>query len=767
MGDPFTGDGIDAVGVNELFDMTPLLGSTEANQFRLATERVVTYDASAAMTNNDLEALPVVSANGPAFLAAPGTSTFRAQTHFTLLSNAFARTDMLMAGKWESVLPLSGIQSVIPPAEFAPRAIVFTDISSDLRCSDAPACVNPLSVAFKPSGQVPVEFQQPLDTQPFEVVAEMGLKNSNNIPLVLHEFGHVIDLFAHAGIINRGTHCTGKPDCAASCDEDTTDEATPLKETFASLAAIWLGHELTAVGQDATNCSYLTAVARGENRSPHNDTCRPDGIPFARLIRDDDPSCPSTFVCDKPSSPGFEFDEETSALIPTGACFEGGVTGGYQVSSMFQPFWEALHGQSCSETPPFLCQPQTELAGSSGDILGGALLYAVRMNSMTYKSFVGDMATYIACNFGDTAYFQFNKIACHHDLRDCDAGVPITCEFCGDNERQVGEACDGADLGGSTCETEGFAGGVLLCNEMCEFDISMCTNTGTEDDSGAPTSGPISESTPTEGFTSGPAPTSGDTIGAMTEQSSTTTVPDDGGCDCRHNTRSVTWPAWLLAGGLLSRRRRPGKPGLAAALGWCLFMLPGAGCSVKDDSSTHDETSAEATSEEPASTTAGETTSSDLPDLRRLYGAFHEAEYTDGIKWEQPPFDEDIMYLTWWSNVVIEADSTLRNEYYYCGGPPEVQEFTWEPDGDGIRVVPPGGEGTSFTWSAAEVSEVSIRPGELCGEVIVVVRATGSDEPFPSQQFVAGHLCTKNVSLTECEFEFTWCDGPPEPPVCE
>jgi hypothetical protein len=38
-----------------------------------------------------------------------------------------------------------------------------------------------------------------------------------------------------------------------------------------------------------------------------------------------------------------------------------------------------------------------------------------------------------------------------------------------------GEQCDGADLGGASCSSLGFAGGTLGCSASCQFDTSACT----------------------------------------------------------------------------------------------------------------------------------------------------------------------------------------------------------------------------------------------------------------------------------------------------
>jgi len=46
---------------------------------------------------------------------------------------------------------------------------------------------------------------------------------------------------------------------------------------------------------------------------------------------------------------------------------------------------------------------------------------------------------------------------------------------CGNGVRESGETCDGADLGGSTCVSLGFTGGLLRCSASCGWDTSGCT----------------------------------------------------------------------------------------------------------------------------------------------------------------------------------------------------------------------------------------------------------------------------------------------------
>lgn len=48
---------------------------------------------------------------------------------------------------------------------------------------------------------------------------------------------------------------------------------------------------------------------------------------------------------------------------------------------------------------------------------------------------------------------------------------------CGDGSIDGDEICDGLDLGGETCVTQGFAGGELVCTGICELDDSGCVET--------------------------------------------------------------------------------------------------------------------------------------------------------------------------------------------------------------------------------------------------------------------------------------------------
>ncbi len=47
--------------------------------------------------------------------------------------------------------------------------------------------------------------------------------------------------------------------------------------------------------------------------------------------------------------------------------------------------------------------------------------------------------------------------------------------ICGNSIKEIGEQCDGGDLGGQNCVSLGYYGGTLSCNSDCTFNTSLCT----------------------------------------------------------------------------------------------------------------------------------------------------------------------------------------------------------------------------------------------------------------------------------------------------
>ncbi len=63
---------------------------------------------------------------------------------------------------------------------------------------------------------------------------------------------------------------------------------------------------------------------------------------------------------------------------------------------------------------------------------------------------------------------------CTYNIASCEAAGQ-----CGDGELQAGtEECDGTQLGGTTCTSLGYYGGTLSCTSQCQFNLSSCVAAG-------------------------------------------------------------------------------------------------------------------------------------------------------------------------------------------------------------------------------------------------------------------------------------------------
>jgi len=69
----------------------------------------------------------------------------------------------------------------------------------------------------------------------------------------------------------------------------------------------------------------------------------------------------------------------------------------------------------------------------------------------------------------------------------------VKISVCGNGVIEGGEDCEGADLGGQTCESLGYGPGTLTCDIACSFDTTQCSPPPTP----TPTPIPTLTSTPT------------------------------------------------------------------------------------------------------------------------------------------------------------------------------------------------------------------------------------------------------------------------------
>lgn len=386
-----------------------------------------------------------------------------------------------------------------------------------------------------------------------------------------HEFGHVIDLFAGAGMTQALVPiCAGT--CALECIEDTTDEAPPLSESIAQLFALtFLLQSFDGVSFDY--CPIVDMVSRNGSNPWTPGSCIPEGEDISVLERTDGCTKPAAY-CDKPEVPGVRrqccFDDEdltdctidipdecpvgesspsgglgtgTARPKPTGLCDTGP---GYQTNSLYQVYWQMLSGQRCEPTAPFGCVSVQWAPGIPPlDATTDALLYALRVNALTYEQLFDAMATYVSCTYGPAAYDDFNAVACAHGIRNCAEPAPMMCQWCGNGVREGTEGCDGTDWLLTRCDDLPlYTGGTLTCDQStCIFDTSQCVMASLDTTDGAMPLDPSSSSM----------------LATETEAAGADGDHDEGGCDCRTGTERE-WLATLLLFSLLGamqRRRNP------------------------------------------------------------------------------------------------------------------------------------------------------------------------------------------------------------------
>ena len=85
----------------------------------------------------------------------------------------------------------------------------------------------------------------------------------------------------------------------------------------------------------------------------------------------------------------------------------------------------------------------------------------------------GEDLNELSCErLGFTAGPVFCTLACTIDVSACENPLVPTC---GNGRKEVGEACDGDDLGLDTCEDHGLLYGALACRPDCTLDLTGCT----------------------------------------------------------------------------------------------------------------------------------------------------------------------------------------------------------------------------------------------------------------------------------------------------
>jgi hypothetical protein len=157
----------------------------------------------------------------------------------------------------------------------------------------------------------------------------------------------------------------------------------------------------------------------------------------------------------------------------TKKCYESISNYNYNYVDLYKDCSYSEH-EYCLEGKNF-CQKESYCGDNDKD--SNEVCDGTDLNGKTCESFgydYGTLSCYSSCN-------GFSKSNCHCDSgkyydsskQDC---VPYNYNYCGNNNQEYGESCDGYDLNGYDCQDFGYNSGTLRCNSNCNFDISGCYN---------------------------------------------------------------------------------------------------------------------------------------------------------------------------------------------------------------------------------------------------------------------------------------------------
>lgn len=725
----------------------PLLGSVDdaSLEIQLATEQVVVLDLQGESGHAvDVFGMRVTSPTGD-FPAAGGTE-LAAQVAYHLFQSWYAFIDghltepVFGSKRWDSATHLysgGSTTSDAPPGTFTPRVLAFVNSSAEdcpvqgVACTRAAGyAAGPVTMAFPELLHIPAGATQPealgLVTLPGEGI---------EVVTFAHEFGHVIDLFAGAGITaDLAPACMGA--CPLECIEDTTDEAPPLSESIAQLFALsFLLQAFDGVTFDF--CSIVDLVAVNGTKPWTPGGCVPAGEDISSFERSDACDKPSAY-CDKPEEPGVGrhccFDDEdladctlivpeecpvgatgpsggsgtgTARARPTGLC---ATTPGYKTNSLYQAYWQLLNGQRCEPKPPFACVSVEWAPGVAPlDAATDALLYALRVNALTYEQLFDSMATYVSCTYGPAAYDDFNAVACAHGIRDCAEPAPMICQTCGNGVREGNEGCDGTDWLLTHCDDLPlYTDGTLTCDQnACVLDPSQCMMQGLDTTDGT---------MPLDASSSSTSAKETDTAGADGDQA-------EDGCRCRTDTDERWLLPMLLFSLLGAMRRRRNAPKEE-----CLMRFPMESMLVVISLSTAChcaqavETDTELSSSSISDMSSGVSSFTSETSESSTGEPFDASQWVDVYHYENPflPFGELVDPLGTdraLANFEIFADSRATMFYDNCSfDQPIVINYVWEPDEDGwLRLLPGEGESSLRYQTTENVESLRVQRTEPAG----------------------------------------------------
>ena len=134
-----------------------------------------------------------------------------------------------------------------------------------------------------------------------------------------------------------------------------------------------------------------------------------------------------------------------------------------------------LDGMTCDDFPGFTGDGLACADDCSGfDTSGCTAIVCGNNSAETGEACDGTDLAGMSCD--DLPGFTGPGLACAGDCT-FDTSACTDNSVCGDGEVNGNEECEGTSIGGETCESQGFTGGSLGCGDDCTLDTAECSDT--------------------------------------------------------------------------------------------------------------------------------------------------------------------------------------------------------------------------------------------------------------------------------------------------
>ena len=239
--------------------------------------------------------------------------------------------------------------------------------------------------------------------------------------------------------------------------------------------------------ETARHCIYDTVAGESQCKDGYTWADPSDASNYNCKVIDDDSCTPTTCVAQNANCG--TLPDGCGGELPCGECGEFEVCGGGGPN---------LCGEEVCW--PVLCDEAGAECGSISDGCGNMIDCGICESGFTCnESVIPPVCVSDEACVPDTC--ESLGLECGTASDGCGGTLDCgTCSTCGNGQIDSGEACDGNNLNGKSCESLGYDTGTLSCNADCTFSESQCENVNCPPNSHFVTSGGQSGCACDEGY---------------------------------------------------------------------------------------------------------------------------------------------------------------------------------------------------------------------------------------------------------------------------